>query len=122
MNLGMAVRARATEHSLAGFETGKCRVTVPHRAHVTGAVVAVLAKVRHVLDQQLAVLTSVRIMASETIFLDGRMFPDKRTALVGVALIAKLVDVIGLEITVAQGSMRIMTIGAGHFPFYDRVM
>jgi hypothetical protein len=51
-----------------------------------------LTKKGHFPIQKLAVVASVGLMADETILFYGRMFPQERPSLLGVAFVAKFID------------------------------
>ncbi len=57
----------------------------------------VLAKQRHFLGQQFAVVASMGLMAHETILFHGRMLLHKGTSLLGMALVAEFVQRIRFE-------------------------
>jgi hypothetical protein len=50
------------------------------------------------------------------------MLEQERTALLGMALIARLVHRVGLEQRIGQGAMRIVAIVAAHLPLGQRHM
>ena len=56
-------------------------------------------------------------MASQAIFGDRRMFPQKRPSQLGVALKAFLIDGLGIHQFVCHRAMGIMAIRASHLAF-----
>ncbi len=66
------------------------------------SVVAILAEIWHFLRQQLRRLGSVSLMAFKTVFFDRRMFPEERTAFVGMALVAEQIDAVSLDHAVGK--------------------
>ena len=81
---------------------------------------ALLAQERNRRHQQRALIRAVRRVAVEAVLANGCMLEQERTALLGMALIARLVDRIRLEQRTGQGAMRIMAIVAAHLPFGQR--
>ena len=81
---------------------------------------ALLAQERNRGDQQRVLIRAVWRVAVEAALANGRMLEQERTALLGMALIARLVDRIGLEQRASQGAMRIVAIVAAHLPFGQR--
>ena len=82
--------------------------------------VALLAQERNRRHQQRALIRAVRRVAVEAVLANGGMLEQERTALLGMALIARLVDRIGLEQRAGQGAMRIVAVVAAHLPFGQR--
>ena len=68
---------------------------------MTRPVVAILAKVNNPGSQQIVMSTPVRSMAVAAIFFNRRMFPEKRSALVGMAAIAEFVFSVGTQLSMA---------------------
>ena len=72
--------------------------------------------------QRVLVDGAVRIMAVQTVLAHRRMLEQERTALFRMALVAGLVDRIGLEQRAGQGAMRIVAVVATHLSFRQRQM
>lgn len=81
-----------------------------------------LTQERNRCQQQRALIGAVRRVAIEAVLAHRRMLEQERTALLRVALVARLVDRIGLEQRIGQGTMRIMAVVAAHLPFGQRHM
>ena len=71
-------------------------------------------------DQQRVLIRAMRRVAIEAVLANGRMLEQERSALLRMALVAGLVDRIGLEQRIGQGAMRIMAVIAAHLPFGQR--
>ena len=82
---------------------------------------AVLAQVGDFLDGQLLVPATVCFVAGCTIFLDGWMLPEEGSALVSVALVAELVEALVTNVSLGQGSVRVMAVTTGDLAFLDRM-
>ena len=76
-----------------------------------------LTQKRNWCDQQRALIRTVRRVAIEAVLANGRMLEQERTALLRMALVARLVDRVGLEQRIGQGAVRIMAVVAAHLPF-----
>ena len=76
--------------------------------------VAVLAKLRQAHAEQVYVVGTVRGMAGQAVLLNRRVLPEKRSALLGVALEAGVIDGIRAEHSFCLGAVRVMTITALH--------
>ena len=90
------------------------------RVHEIG--VALLAQEGNRRDQQRILIRAVRRVAVEAILAYRWMLEQERTALLGMALIARLVDRIGLEQRAGQCAVRIVAVVAAHLPFRQRHM
>src|SRR5262245_8084396 len=102
MDLRMAVLAGAPDHAWTLSSPLECtgsRLPIPvERAVMTHRqVVTLLTKVRTRAHEQLVVVGTMRLMTVEAALADRRMFPEKRTPLLGVAGVAHVVDGIGVE-------------------------
>jgi hypothetical protein len=74
---------------------------------------AVLAELRWILDQKFVVITAVRCMTIQAVFLDRRMFKHKGASLLSVAFITEVVDRIGFDLVFTECTMRIVAISTG---------
>jgi len=83
---------------------------------------AIVAKVRSLLFQQLVVIPAMGDVAAHAIFRNWGMLVQERAALFGVALVAEIVDGVGFQALAAERSMRVMTIAAGNLAFLDRMV
>ena len=83
-------------------------------------VVALLTQVWARPDEQLVMVRTVRLMTVETTLADGRMFPEERPPLFGVARVADFVDGIRVQERAGRRAVRIMAVDARHFPFRQR--
>jgi hypothetical protein len=80
---------------------------------------AALTKHRQLCREHLVVVRSVWDMAGEAVFLDGGVSPKKGSPFFGVAFKTELVDTVGRKQFISRAPMRVMAIGAGHFPFQN---
>ena len=85
-------------------------------------VMTALAKLRWVADQKFGVITPMRCMTVEAIFIDGRMLKHKWPPLLGVTFVTEFVYRVGLDLFVTKGAMRIMTAGTLDQSLFDRMM
>ena len=92
MNLDVAVRAGASENSLRVSGTRKDVGARILSAGVPGRLVALLAQERLSNFQHRRNVRSVRIVTVGTVILRRSMLPEEGAALLGVALVAGLVD------------------------------
>ena len=67
--------------------------------------------------QQLVLVGPVRCVAVGAVLAHRRMLPQERTALLGMAGEAELIDRLGTEHRLARRTMRVVTVVAGHFAF-----
>src|SRR5450759_4027573 len=65
---------------------------------------------------------AMRIVAVQAVLAHRRVFEQERSALLGMALVAIVVDRIRPQQPFGEGSVRIMTIRAHHFAFTQRHM
>ena len=61
-------------------------------------------------------------MADGTVFFNRRMLPHEGAALVGMAFVAKLIDIVFLDHAMALGAMGVMAIGTLYFSFVNRMV
>ncbi len=85
-------------------------------------VVTVLAHIRCFFGQQAVVIGTVRVMACETVFLDGRVLPHEGSAFFGVAAGAEITYRFSGDHRLRKCTMRIMAIRARDLAFDDRVV
>ena len=85
-------------------------------------IMAALAKLRRVADQELGMIAAVRRMTVQTIFRDGRMVEHERPSLLSVTFVTKFVDCVCLDLMVAKGTVRIMAAGAFDQSLFNRMM
>ena len=81
------------------------------------AIMAILTKVDHLLNQQRLMPAAVRGMADKAILFHRRMLPDERSAFVGMTLVTELVVVFGIDHVGGKGAMGIVAIGTLDLPF-----
>ena len=93
VDLGVAVQAALAEQLLrAGGRGGAGQAgAAVCGARVLGREMALLAEPRHARLQQVRVHGAVRAVAERALFADGRVLPEERAALLGVARVAGLV-------------------------------
>ena len=117
----MAIQAAAVsvdvEAAGIGGMSGNGRYSLA--AHVIGRRVAVQAQEWHFFLEQPRIYGAMRIVAVGALFANGLVFPQHRTALVGVTAIASVVDPHLPQQIGACRAMRIVAIGADHFAFAD---
>lgn len=87
-----------------------------------GPVVTALTNERNLLTQQFVVVAAVGRMAGHAVFLHRRMLVHVRAAFFGVAVVAELVDGVGLDHFGSEAAMGIMAIRAGDLALLDGVM
>ena len=121
MNPVMAIQT-APSDELVVPRSAKALFRVVRGARMPAEIMTILTEVRELLGQEVKMLAAVRVMAGHAVFLDRRMFENKRSAFVSVATVTKLVIRLGPDHSVRQGSMRVMTINAGHFSFENRMV
>src|SRR5687767_5410478 len=125
MDLRVAVLAGARDHawtlSPPQQRTGSRlpfpieRAAMPHRQ-----VVALLTKVGTRPYQQLVMVGTMRLVTVDTTLADGRVFPEERPPLFGVAGVADVVDGIGVQQGTGGRAVRVVTVDAGHLAFGQR--
>jgi hypothetical protein len=72
--------------------------------------------------QELIVGGAVRGVAGCTIFHGGRMFPQEGSSFFGMTFIAFLIEGIGRDEFIGDGSMGIVAVRTRHLPLSDGVM
>src|SRR5262245_45814579 len=117
MNLGVAVLAgppddARTLSSSQQRTSGRLavaveRAVVPHRQ-----VVALLAEVGTRRHEQLVMVRPMRLMAVDATLADGRVLPEERPSLLGVAGVADLVDRVGVQQGARGRAMRVVAVDA----------
>ena len=118
---GVTVRALPAQELLGGTTRRETRAAV-ECGRVIGLAVALLAQERLPDLQHAGLVGAVRVMAIGAVFRYRLMFPQERTALVGVALIAGLIDRMFLQVGGRRRAMRVMAVGADHLALPDRVV
>src|SRR5215831_8790444 len=113
----MAVHAAARERVGAG--TGACEVR--DVAAVAGRLVAFLAQERRAHLEQVGVRRAVRVVAQRAVLLHGLVRAHERPALLHVAHVAGVVDVVAHHHARADRAVRVVAIRAGHQALADRV-
>jgi len=121
MDGAVAVVAATVKPTSTG---GATKVGIPAigGARVARPVMALLAKIRLFFFQQLECLGAVRRVAFWTIFFNRRVFPYIGTALFSMALVAELIDVLGLDAAMAQSAVGVVAIGTLDLAFNYRVV
>ena len=122
MNVRVAGEAASPHDAFIRIRAGSQGLPRLQVVRVNEIGVALLAQEGNRRDQQRILIRAVRRVAIEAVLADGCMLEQERTALLGMALIARLVDRIGLEQRAGQGAMRIMAVVATHLPFGQRHM
>jgi hypothetical protein len=75
-------------------------------------IMAALAQLRRVTDQELGMIAAMRCMTVQTIFFDRRMLKHERPSLFRVTFITEFVDCIRFDLFIAEGAVWIMAAGA----------
>ena len=122
MDLRVAVLAGAPDHAWtlsSSLQRTGGRLPVPvERAVMTDRqVVALLAQVRARPDEQLVMVGTMWLMAVQTAFANWRVFPEKRSPLLGVACVAHVVDGIRVQERARRRAVRVVAVDAGHLAF-----
>lgn len=94
----------------------------PCLSEVAGVGVTILAEVRLPLTQQFAMLAAVSRVTDHAVFLNRRMFPNERAALVGVTFVTELVVALAANHPVRSHAMDIVTVIATDFALKDGVV
>ena len=79
----------------------------------------ILAEVGDFFGHQFAVAAAVWVMACSAIFLNRRMLPHVGAALISMAFVAELINIVFLDQAMGLGAMGVMAIGALYFAFID---
>jgi hypothetical protein len=82
-------------------------------------VMAALAKFRGSSIKKFRMIATMRSMAGQAVFFYRWMFPHERPSLVCVALIAKFVGGIRLDLLVSEGAVNIVAIAAFDQTLFD---
>ena len=82
--------------------------------------VTLLTQERQRSDQQSVLIGTMWRMTVEAVFAHWCMLEDERPALLGMTLVAGLVDGIRLQQRVGDRAMRIVAVVAAHLPFGER--
>ena len=85
-------------------------------------VMASLAELGCLEDQQLRMIAPMRCMAIQAIFLDRGMLKHEGPSLLRVAFVAQFIHRIGFDLFGAEGPMGIVTAGALDQPFFNWMM
>ena len=117
----MAVHARLAQH-LLGSTKGRNVVTTVECAGVKILLMAVLAKKRGTGDQQAVHNRAMRVMAIGATVRYRLMFPQERSAFFCMAGSTGLQNAGFCQQVIGNGTMRIVTVGAGQQAFQHRVM
>ena len=125
MDLRVAVLARASDHawtlSSPQQRTGsRLPLSVEGAVFTHRQVVAFLTKVGARPHEQLFMVGTMRLMTVDAIFADGRVFPEERPPLFGVAGVADVVDGIGVQQGTGRRAVRVVAVDAGHLAFGQR--
>ena len=110
MDLGVTV-VTGTPHDLVGVRTAGQSMTKS---------VALRAKPGPRNLQHELVDRAVRVMTVQAVLANRRMFEQERPALLGMALVASLIDRCGPEQRLIRGAVRLMAVGADHLAFAQR--
>ena len=129
MNSGVAVQTRPADGPCAciasadrwvgveAFRPGKRGAEM-----ATGADMATLAEFRGLLIHQFVVIAAVGVVAGQAVFRNRGMLMQEGAALFSMALVAEVINRVGLQAFFAKRSMRIMTTRAGNLAFFNGVM
>ena len=122
MNSTMAVQAGPPNYPLfiCSGTAEKIASIIDRRA--VRSTMAVSAQLGWFLGQQSWRVGAVGFVAFRTIFFNRQVLPHIRSTLLGVTLVAELVDVFGLDAAVAQGTVGIVAVGTLDLALDDRVM
>src|ERR1700686_4002653 len=110
MNLGVTV-VTGTSHDLVAAEAGGRRVTKP---------VAFRAQPWPRNLQHELVDRAVRVMTVQAVLANRCMFEQEGSALLGMALVASVIDRCGPQQSLVRGAVRLMAVGADHLAFTQR--
>src|SRR5262245_31918368 len=83
-------------------------------------VVALLTKVGTRPYEQLVVVRTMRLVTVDTTLANGRVLPEERPALFGVAGVADVVDGIGLQQRSRRRAVRVVAVDARHLALGQR--
>jgi hypothetical protein len=120
MNCPVAIQAASAKKPVAWTTAGKSRLSIIWGARMAGPVVTILTEIGNFFGQQFCISASMWSVANCTIFGDRRMFINKRSPFVRMALVTELVDIFSTNhIVSCFGSMRIVTVAALDFPFLN---
>ena len=122
MNVRVTTEAAAPHDAFIRFRPGSQGLPRLQVIWMQEIGMALLAQEGNRRDQQRALIRAVRRVAVEAVLANRRMLEQERSALLRMALVARLVDRIGLEQRAGQGAMRIMAVVAAHLPFGQRHM
>ena len=86
-----------------------------------GLRVAALAKQRGTLGQHTRVTRSMRLVAQPTVFADGRVLPEERSALLRVTLLAGIVDVFACQLSRDRVAVHAVASDTVHLALHDRM-
>ena len=120
MNIRVTGDAAASHDAFIRHRTGSQGLLCLQIVRVQEIRVALLAEERNRRDQQRALIRAVGCVAVEAVLTHRRMFEQEWSAFFRMALIARLVDRIGLEQRAGQGAVRIVAVIAAHLPFRQR--
>ena len=121
VDLGVAVEACLEQQLLGSARRRNPRAAI-ESARMEGLRVALLAEPWRTGLEQSGLHRTMRIVAVAAVFADRRVLPQERSAFVGVAGIAGLVDgVLDQQLGPAR-SMRIVAIRADHLCLHNRMM
>lgn len=126
MNHTVTIHTRPATVGLAGIT---CQTTLPagnirSGRIVTGmgAVVALITQERRTGFEHRRHIGAVRVMAAGAVFSNRLMFPQEGPALIGMALVAGLVDRVFLQVGRCRSPVRVMAVGTDYFAFLDRMV
>ena len=122
MDVGMTGEAASPHDAFIRIRAGSQGLPRLQVVRVQEIRMTLLTQERNRCDQQRALIRAVRRVAIEAVLANRRMLEQERTALLRMALVARLVHRVGLEQRIGQGAMRIVAIVAAHLPLGQRHM
>lgn len=118
MNGEMAIGAGPRELTVGSLLVGR----IIQGAGVPGIQMTRLTKPWPVLRQEFFVIGTMRLVAIQAIFANGRVLPEEGPAFFRMAFIALLVHGVRNDHFRRERSMRVVTTRTGHEPFSNRMM
>ena len=118
----MTVAAGVLDGPVTQVRAGDGVAQIVESSGMPRAQVTSLAEVRHLGHQQLLVIRAMRVVAIEAVLAYRSVFPHERPAFFGVASITEFIHRRGSDHLRLRAVMRIMTTGALHPSFADRMV
>ena len=122
MNRGVAIHTATVGHPVAFTRATHQPRAVVERSWMPGVHMTTLAKVGHLGDLELAVVRSMGFMAAVAVLAYRGVLPQVRTAFLGMARVALVVDRGLPQHLVGRRAVRVVAIRAGDLALADRMM